>query len=59
MYFEVTMPENGGKNIFRGNQAINQVPLTFLAVKVPTERQQLRFRTLPTKKQGAVFVFTI
>ena len=31
----------------------------FLDVKVLTEREQLRFWTMSTKKQGAVYVFRV
>ena len=34
MHFEVKMPQNGRKNIFRDKQTKNKVPLMFLDVKV-------------------------
>ena len=38
MHFQIKMPENRSKNIFRGKQGRNQVPLMFLDVKVLTGR---------------------
>ena len=38
MNFEVKMPQNGRKNIFRDKQTTKKVPLTFLDVQVVTER---------------------
>ena len=43
MHFQVKMPENGTKNIFREKQTINKVPLMFLDVKGFTELYELRF----------------
>ena len=37
MYLKVKMPENGRKNVFKGKQTTNKVPLMFLDVKVLTE----------------------
>ena len=37
MHFEVKMPENDRKNIFRDKQTTNKVPLMFLDVRVLTE----------------------
>ena len=33
MHFQVKMPENGRKNIFREKETTNKVPLMFLDVK--------------------------
>ena len=30
MYLQVKIPQNGRKNVFRGKQTINKVPLVFL-----------------------------
>ena len=38
MNFEVKMPQNGRKNIFRDKQTTKKVPLIFLDVQVVTER---------------------
>ena len=38
MDFQVKMPKNGRKNIFRDKQTTNKVPLIFFDVKVLTER---------------------
>ena len=42
MHFQVKIPENGTKNIFREKQTINKV-LMFLDVKGFTELHELRF----------------
>ena len=42
MHFQVKIPENGTKNIFREKQTINKV-LMFLDVKGFTELYELRF----------------
>ena len=59
MHLQVKMPGNGGRNIFRDKQTTNKIALMFLDVKVLTEREQLRFWTMSTKKQGAVYVFRV
>ena len=38
MHFQVKLPDNGRKNLFRGNETTNKGPLMFLDVKVLTER---------------------
>ena len=38
MNFEVKMPQNGRKNIFRDKQTTKKVPLIFLDVQVVTQR---------------------
>ena len=38
MSFQVKMPENGRKKIFREKETRNKVPLMFLDIKVLTER---------------------
>ena len=38
MHFQVKMPENGKKNIFREKQTTNKMPLMFLDVNVLRER---------------------
>ena len=38
MHFQVKMPENGRKNIFRDKERRNKVALMFLGAKVLTER---------------------
>ena len=40
MHFQVKMPENGRKKIFRDEQTTNKVQLIFLDVKVLTETEQ-------------------
>ena len=45
-YFQVKIPENGRKNIFRDKQPTNKVKLIFFDVKVLTERQHMRFWTV-------------
>ena len=57
MYFQVKMQEINRKNILRDKQTANKVPLLFSDIKVLTEKQQLRFWTLSTNKQGIVYVF--
>ena len=37
MHFQVRMPGNGRKKIFRDKQATKKVPLMFLDVKILTE----------------------
>ena len=37
MDFQVKVPENGRKNIFRNKETIKKVPVMFLDVKVLTE----------------------
>ena len=59
MYFQIKMPEKGSKNIFTGNQTIKQVPLMFLDNKVLSEKYQLRFWTMSTNKERAVYVFNV
>ena len=59
MHLQVKMPGNGGRNRFRDKQTTNKIALMFLDVKVLTEREQLRFWTMSTKKQGAVYVFRV
>ena len=38
MHFQVKMPENGRKKIFREEQTTNKVPLMLFDIKVLTER---------------------
>ena len=38
MNFQIKMPENGRKNIFREKETTNKVPLVFLVFKVLAER---------------------
>ena len=38
MHFQVKMPENDRKNIFRDKQTTSRLPLMFLDVKVFTEK---------------------
>ena len=38
MPFQVKIPQNDMKNVFRDKQTTNKVPLVFLDVKVLTER---------------------
>ena len=58
MHFHVKMPENSEMNTFRLKQTTNKV-LLFLEVKMLLEREQLRFSTLSTNKQGTVYVFSV
>ena len=57
MHFQFKMPDNGRKD----RQANNQqgVPLMFLDLKVLSKMLQLRFWTLSTNKEGAVYVFSV
>ena len=58
MYFEVEIPENGTKNMFRDKETTKKVPLMFLDVKLVTESEQLRFWALSTNKQGTLYLFS-
>ena len=57
MHFQFEMPDNRRKD----RQANNQqgVPLMFLDLKVLSKMLQLRFWTLSTNKEGAVYVFSV
>ena len=59
MHFHVKIQQISRKNIFTNNKTANKVPLIFLDVKVLTEKEQFRFRTLSTKKKGIVYVFIV
>ena len=59
MYLQVTMQENGRKDIFREMQTTNKVQLIFLDVKMFTERSQWRLWMLEIKKEGTVYVFSL
>ena len=58
MYFEVEIPENGTKNMFRDKETTKKVPLMFLDVKLVTESEQLRFCAPSTNKQGTLYLFS-
>ena len=53
------MPENGRKNIFRDKEKRKKIPLKFLDVDVLLESLIFRFWSLPTNKQGAMYVFSL
>ena len=57
MHFHVKIQQICRKNIFTNKQTVNKVPLIFSEVKVLTEAQQFRFRTLSTNKQDKMYVF--
>ena len=52
MHFEVQMPENGRKMVFRSKQTRTKLPVMFLNGKVLKE-------SASTKKQGAVYEFSV
>ena len=43
IYCQVKMPQNGRNKVFRHKQTRSKVPLIFLDVKMPKEKEQQRF----------------
>ena len=54
---KVWLLQNYRKNIFRDKEATIKARLMFLDDKVLTEREQLQFRSLLTKKEAIVYAF--
>ena len=59
IHFKVKMPENGRKNIFTDKEKRKKIPLKFLDVDVVSESLIFRFWSLPTNKEGAMYVFSL
>ena len=59
MHFEVQMPENGRKMVFRAKQTTTKLPVIFLNGRVLKKRWKSPFGSTLTKKQGAAYRFSV
>ena len=58
-YLQMKVSQKMRNNLLKSKQTSNKTPLMFLDVKVRRERGQLRFWTLSTKKEDAMYVCSV